>query len=481
MAGKTILIIDTDTETIQKIMSTLESEGYLVFSASSKEVSITMANKVKPSLIFINVGLSGASGLEICKTIHDAEALGSVPIVMITPHGGAIDPRYTSLYGIVDFLKKPFTPEELISKAENVLSIESGAAQTVEEAIAELPVEEALRAELAEEEIDFQLFEEEGAEAAPLGEKIKAEPIKDETDIEVEGKRIKGEPARERIEAKAAKEKTEIKPAEDELETLLLEEEVESREVKEAETVEKKESVQRVAPEKTSPDKNEIEKMWGEGESKQEKAEQVPQEEPEENFPEAIAAREETRAYMPRRRIRERGRRSRLLVPLVVLLVIVAGAGGVILYKGFFWQKTEVRAPIIVKPAAPVPPPAQVVEPSQEIEKPQETQEAQKTVEVSKPAPAVVPRPSPAPAVKPPVGEVYSVQIGVFKSETNAAALSKKYKEKGYDAFTHKSTIKNKGSVYRVLIGKFGNRREAVKLADTVRDKEKVATIIFHE
>src|SRR4030042_5083632 len=79
MAGRTILIIDTDTETIQKIMSTLESEGYLVFSASSKEVSITMANKVKPSLIFINVGLSGASGLEICTTIHDAETLGSVP------------------------------------------------------------------------------------------------------------------------------------------------------------------------------------------------------------------------------------------------------------------------------------------------------------------------------------------------------------------------------------------------------------------
>lgn len=39
MTSKTILIVDTDTDTIQKIMSTLESEDYLVFTASERDVS----------------------------------------------------------------------------------------------------------------------------------------------------------------------------------------------------------------------------------------------------------------------------------------------------------------------------------------------------------------------------------------------------------------------------------------------------------
>jgi chemotaxis family two-component system response regulator PixG len=110
MKNKTVIITDTDTdtdtETIQKIMSTLESKGYLVFTASSKNISITLANKLKPSLIFVNIEISGTSGLEICKAIHGVKTLGNVPIVIITPHEGTIDQRYTSLYGIVDFLKK---------------------------------------------------------------------------------------------------------------------------------------------------------------------------------------------------------------------------------------------------------------------------------------------------------------------------------------------------------------------------------------
>jgi DNA-binding response OmpR family regulator len=492
MAGKTILIIDTDTETIQKIMSTLESEGYLVFSASSKEVSITMANKVKPSLIFINVGLSGASGLEICKTIHDAETLGSVPIVMITPHGGAIDPRYTSLYGIVDFLKKPFTPEELILKTENLLSIESGVAHTVGESVATSPVEEAVEAQPVDEEFDFEIFEEEGIRTEPLEKEIKAKRAEDETEPQLEEEWTPGESVQKEIEAKAPEKKSEVKAGEDELETLLVEEEVESRKSKEPETAGKKESVQKVVPEKTVSDKGEIERMWSEGKIEEEKIEQGPQE-TEETYPESAAASEEPdKSYIPKRRMSERGRKSRLLVPLIILLVVVAGAGGFVLYK-IFWKETGFQTLTAVRPSKPVKPPAPMVESLQETQKPQEAQKPQQKVEEGKPAlppapasaparvPSAAPVTSPAPKVKPSAKMGYSVQIGVFKSEANAAAFSRKYKEKGYDAFTHKSTLQDKGIVYRVLLGNSVNKKEAVKFADSVRDKEKIGAVVFHE
>ena len=105
MTNLTVLVIDTDTETIQKIMTALETEGYLVFTASEKDVSIKMANKINPSLIFVNIGMSGTSGLEICKAIHEIESLKDIPIIMITPHGGELDSRHKTVYGIIDTIK----------------------------------------------------------------------------------------------------------------------------------------------------------------------------------------------------------------------------------------------------------------------------------------------------------------------------------------------------------------------------------------
>jgi DNA-binding response OmpR family regulator len=54
MAGKTILAIDNDTETTQQMVSILEAEDYLVFTAPNRDIGIAMAKKVNPSLIFIN-------------------------------------------------------------------------------------------------------------------------------------------------------------------------------------------------------------------------------------------------------------------------------------------------------------------------------------------------------------------------------------------------------------------------------------------
>src|SRR3989339_931323 len=130
MTGKTILAIDTDAETTQQIVSVLEAEDYLVFTAPNGNIGIAMAKKVNPSLIYINPALSGTSGLEVCKTIHSTEQLKDIPIVVLSSFEGAMDQRYAEAYGIVDSLKKPFTPEELISKTGNVLSMEYGDIQT---------------------------------------------------------------------------------------------------------------------------------------------------------------------------------------------------------------------------------------------------------------------------------------------------------------------------------------------------------------
>jgi cell division septation protein DedD len=83
--------------------------------------------------------------------------------------------------------------------------------------------------------------------------------------------------------------------------------------------------------------------------------------------------------------------------------------------------------------------------------------------------------------VKPSGKPVYSVQLGVFKSEDNAAAFTKKFKGKGYDAFVVKGADKTKGTLYRVLVGKSSDRKESAKLAAMIRDKENIKAVIYSE
>ena len=125
MADKAILIIDSHSETSDDIVSILESEDYLVFMASTAEFAVAMAKKVKPAVILINPAMADASGLEICKTIHETEGLGAVPFIALSSLTGEMDPRYRSEYGIVELLRTPFTREELLAKTVSVLSVAS--------------------------------------------------------------------------------------------------------------------------------------------------------------------------------------------------------------------------------------------------------------------------------------------------------------------------------------------------------------------
>lgn len=140
MADETILVIDADPEIDQKINSTLEAEGYLVFSSASHVVTDEIAEKCKPALIYIKPLSPSAAGFQPCRTIHIIPKLQNVPIVLLASLKGMLEPQHTEYYGIVDFLKLNFTSEELIAKTVSVLASAQPSAEPEEEAF--LPVEE---------------------------------------------------------------------------------------------------------------------------------------------------------------------------------------------------------------------------------------------------------------------------------------------------------------------------------------------------
>lgn len=99
----------------------------------------------------------------------------------------------------------------------------------------------------------------------------------------------------------------------------------------------------------------------------------------------------------------------------------------------------------------------------------------------------VAPAGSSSPAVTPAIPAVhpekqalkkgYSVQLGVFRVEGNAAALAARFREKGYDAVIKEGTANDGGALHRVIVGAFENRQDAVKAAAEIRKKENIEAI----
>ena len=440
MEEKTVLIIDTDIETIQIIESTLESEGYNVFIASNKEASIATAKKVSPSLIYINIAIGALSGLEVSKAIHEIDSLKDIPIIIITPHGATIEPRYTLIYGIVDFLKKPFSPEELISKTIDILEMNFLTEEPIEAASAEPVVVPA------EEEFDIPTAEAESVHVEPVKESPMETSFEEEFVIEPIPKNT------EKVEER----------------DFDLEEDV-------------VQDLQKDIPEditaEMNPEDLPVQK------TPEEPNEKIISDEPEEILSESsdtFSEEEEISEFRNSKTPPEKGKKLFLFVLVLVLIGTVAT--GIIYYKDSILDMIS-GAPVQVKPSQPLQQPVAKPEPAQQpvettatVVKPETLQQevGKKAIEKSK---QVQP---PATGATPPDKPLH-VQIGVFISKQNAESLANKYKQLGYDAFILESSIEKKGIMYRVLIGNFKNKKEASQLAAKIRNSEKIDAVIFRD
>jgi DedD protein len=143
-----ILVIDGDRTASSMIVDTLTARGSDVYATADPDEGIEKAAALAPDLIFISLLFPESNGLKVSKQIHSVEGLKKVPVVMLISYQGELDPKYTSTIGIVDVLVKPLKREDLISKTVNILG-----KKALSEGIAEeLPVKEE-REILAEEEI----------------------------------------------------------------------------------------------------------------------------------------------------------------------------------------------------------------------------------------------------------------------------------------------------------------------------------------
>lgn len=111
-----ILIIDDDPD-IRTVMNILlKKQGHDVETASRKEEVDDKIQKFQPSVILLDVLLSGADGRKICQAIKQNELTRHIPVIMFSAHPGAADK--IDAYGADDFITKPVNTDLLLERID---------------------------------------------------------------------------------------------------------------------------------------------------------------------------------------------------------------------------------------------------------------------------------------------------------------------------------------------------------------------------
>jgi DNA-binding response OmpR family regulator len=118
--NKSILVVEDDAKIRKLIRIFLEKEGYEVFEAEDGEEGKRLFKECDPCFAILDLMLPKIQGEELCTWIREEEK-SDIGIIMVTAKTSEID-RITGLKtGADDYVTKPFSPSELVTRVETVL------------------------------------------------------------------------------------------------------------------------------------------------------------------------------------------------------------------------------------------------------------------------------------------------------------------------------------------------------------------------
>ena len=117
-SNHTILVVD-DEETIREVVRRyLEREGFRVTEAADGFEALDTIRTEPPDLIVLDLMLPGIDGLSLTQHLRQDR---QIPIIMLTAKGEASDRIRGLDMGADDYMAKPFSPQEVVSRVRAVL------------------------------------------------------------------------------------------------------------------------------------------------------------------------------------------------------------------------------------------------------------------------------------------------------------------------------------------------------------------------
>jgi DNA-binding response OmpR family regulator len=125
--NRRILVVDDEERMVRFIRLNLEHDGFRVSEAFKGTEALDKLRSTLPDLVLLDVMLPDIDGFEVLRMIRE---VSTIPVIMLTAKGEEDDRVKGLELGADDYVTKPFSPRELVSRVRAVLrrdEIASGA------------------------------------------------------------------------------------------------------------------------------------------------------------------------------------------------------------------------------------------------------------------------------------------------------------------------------------------------------------------
>jgi len=124
MSGATILVVDDEPQIRRTLRTTLANVGYMVVEARSGEQALESLREEQPELVLMDVNMPGLGGVQACREMREHS---DVAIIMLTVRDTEWDKIQALDAGADDYVVKPFSMDELMSRIRAALRRTSSA------------------------------------------------------------------------------------------------------------------------------------------------------------------------------------------------------------------------------------------------------------------------------------------------------------------------------------------------------------------
>jgi len=111
-----IFLVDDDPDVRDLVEYKLVQSGHQVLCATNGHDALVLVPEARPALLLLDVMMPGISGFDVLEQLRAREATKSLPIIMLTAKAQDADTARGFTLGANDYVFKPFSPRELMSR-----------------------------------------------------------------------------------------------------------------------------------------------------------------------------------------------------------------------------------------------------------------------------------------------------------------------------------------------------------------------------
>ncbi|GAA0786779.1 response regulator transcription factor [Marinobacterium sediminicola] len=117
-----VLVVDDEPNILLSLEFLMQQAGFSVATAPDAEQALELIHQQCPDLLLLDISLPGMSGFDLLERLRAAEATRKLPVVMLTAHGREVEKEKGMALGANDYVTKPFSTRELVSRVQALLA-----------------------------------------------------------------------------------------------------------------------------------------------------------------------------------------------------------------------------------------------------------------------------------------------------------------------------------------------------------------------